>query len=196
ESWFPGQLKYSRPRPKAFITVDVDSAYAYLYKPWYRQMINMARSLMKREAVSPFAVYTGKSKDPYDSYDYLQEKERETGLTFKYFFLLGRWSKYDKNISPRHPVFRKLIQHLSNAGTGGIHPSYHSSVEPETSEREIGLLSDILQAPVTASRQHYLRFRLPKPYRSLIRSGIRAESSMAYARRLRFRGSASSPSYW
>jgi hypothetical protein len=196
ESWFPGQLKYSRPRPKAFITVDVDSAYAYLYKPWYRQMINMARSLMKREAVSPFAVYTGKSKDPYDSYDYLQEKERETGLTFKYFFLLGRWSKYDKNISPRHPVFRKLIQHLSKGGKGGIHPSYYSSEEPEKLEREIGLLSDILQAPVTASRQHYLRFRLPKTYHKLIQYGIREEYSMGYAGRLGFRASTCSPFYW
>lgn len=196
KTWFPGQINYTRAVPKALITIDIDSAYAYLHKPWYRKQILVIKSFFRKEETPPLKVIYGKKKDPYDSYDYLIEMAEKTGFNFLYFFLLAGWNRYDKNISPKNLKYRQLIKKLSQTNLTGIHPSYYSPERTELYKKEIRILSEITGRPVTASRQHYLRFSLPFTYRELIKNGITEEYSMGYAGRSGFRAGTCSPFYW
>lgn len=49
---------------------------------------------------------------------------------------------------------------------------------------------------ISASRQHYIRFELPRTYRTLAEAGIREDYSMGYGSINGFRASVASPFYW
>lgn len=195
QEWFP-QITLHRPSPKAIITIDIDSAYAYLYKPWYRKLLLIAKSLFKKEPPTPVEVLTRKKHDPYDSYHYLIKTTENYHFKFYFFFLTSGWSRFDKNISPGSRGFHSLVRRLSAFGQIGIHPSYFSSDEPELIQNETETLSEILHRPVTASRQHYLRFSMPDTYQKLLRCGIKEDFSMGFANNSGFRAGTCSPFQW
>ncbi len=72
-------------------------------------------------------VISGKEKDPYDSYDFLDSvfTGNEDKVTF--FFLLGDYARYDKNIQYKNKFLRQLIKTTAAKYSVGIHPSYSSS---------------------------------------------------------------------
>lgn len=179
---------------------DIDIAWSYKHKKWWRQVGGFARLLLKgkfRDARDRLAVLTGRAKDPFDAYGWLNQLHEKYKLKPYYFFLLAsRTGKYDRNISPGDPAMKKLIaDHLIRYPVG-IHPSWQSGDDENLLQREIGQLKDITGNDVLSSRQHYIRFTLPATFRRLIRNGIRFDFSMGYGTINGFRASVSSPFYW
>jgi hypothetical protein len=114
-----------------------------------------------------------------------------------YFFpLAARHTRFDKNPSPGNGAYQQLIEEHSRRYPVGIHPSYYTADKPELLGEETALLSRITGLPVTVSRYHYIRFRLPEGYRRLLEAGIRADYSMGYGERNGFRASYSRPFPW
>jgi hypothetical protein len=143
------------------------------------------------------AVLSGKAKDPFDAYSWMNQLHEKYKLKPYYFFLLAeQGSKYDKNISPAVPAMKALIEdHLIRYPTG-IHPSWKSGDDEGSLAKEIGRLAEITGNPVVASRQHYIRFTLPDTFRRLIEHKIGFDFSMGYGSINGFRASVASPFYW
>lgn len=81
----------------------------------------------------------------------------------------------------------RLIRDISARFPVGIHPSYYSNDQPGRLEAEVQWLSGICGRPVTISRQHFLRLRIPDTYRRLLAAGIRADYTLGYADDIGFR---------
>src|SRR5690606_4274839 len=108
-----------------------------------------------------------------------------------YFILAAlRTTAYDKNISPTNPAMQSLIRELASEGRVGLHPSYFST-EASVFRQEKNMLEEITGRPISWSRQHYVRMRLPDTYRTLIDRGITDDWSMGYGARLGFRAGTS-----
>ena len=75
----------------------------------------------------------------------------------------------------------------------GIHPSYESNADSKRVEFELRHLEDALRTPVTKSRQHFLKMRLPDTIRHLAELGITDEYSMGYASESGFRAGLACP---
>lgn len=187
---FP-ELKYE------FIpTIDVDNAYAYLEKGMVRTLGAFTRSLLLLnfdDVKDRFKCIIGMKKDPFDSFDYLLEIQKQYGLRSVFFFLVGDYSLNDKNVPISSRKFRSLIKHVGDYSEIGIHPSFASNDEKEKVKIEIDRLSNVIHKPITCSRQHFLTLSFPQTYKTLIDDGITDDHTMGYASQLGFRASICTP---
>lgn len=181
-------------------TYDIDIAYRFRdispfknIKGYFTDLLTgRFDALMERSAI-----YSGKQKDSYDIYDWLDELHQQYALQPYYFFLVAEKQKgYDKNIDPYTSGMRDLIGMHANKYKVGIHPSIQSYTNEDCLEREIKLLSYYSGHPIRYSRQHYLKLQLPETYRRLIAAGIQQDHSMGYGAVNGFRASTSHPFYW
>jgi hypothetical protein len=148
-------------------------------------------------AVERIAVLAGKQKDPFDSFEWLNELHSKNKLFPIYFFLLAEKTKgYDKNILPGKTSLKKLVKEHSSQYKTGIHPSWQSGDHQQLLAKEITTLKDITNKPVEKSRQHYIRMTMPATYRRLIDAGIKEDYSMGYGSINGFRASYCLPYKW
>lgn len=181
-------------------TYDIDIAWSYKHKGWWRSLGGLWQSLIKsnwRQVKERIAVFQGKEKDPFDSYDWLHRLHEENRVKPYYFFLLAEKNgRYDKNILPQQKALQALIGDHMVRYPVGIHPSWRSGDEHELLKKEINILSNITGNKILSSRQHYIRFTLPETFRRLIDSGVQFDFSMGYGSINGFRASVATPFYW
>ena len=165
-------------------TYDVDAAWAYRHKGIFRTTAALARDIVNfdfKEARRRWRVLIGKETDPFDTFDYQLQLQKELNLHPLYFILCGEYDLNDKNISLRNTSFQNLIKRLGDYAKVGIHPSFSSYLNKEKVKNEITKLSKVLNREITISRQHFLRLRLPLSYQILIDLDITDDYTMGYA---------------
>jgi len=200
-SKFPYSPLTTHHSPFTFLpTYDIDIAWSYTHKGWWRIAGGLAQSLIKgnwKHFKERINVLQEKQKDPFDSYSWLNQLHELYKIKPFYFFLVAEKNgKYDKNISPRQRALRELIKdHLIRYNIG-IHPSWRSGDEQSLLKKEIDSLQTITGNKVFSSRQHYIRFSLPETFRRFIDNGIQFDYSMGYGSNNGFRASVASPFYW
>lgn len=180
-----------KERKFAFVpTYDIDAAWAYKDKGFYRTVGGFFRDMAAgdRDAIRErHEVLMGKRKDPFDSFDFQFELQKEFKLKPIYFILCGEYDTNDKNISLRKEEFRSLIKQLGDYADVGIHPSFSSYLDLDKMRAEIEGLSEVLHRPLTKSRQHFLRMNLPRSYQKLIELDISDDYTMGFASQAGFR---------
>lgn len=177
-------------------TLDIDNAFAYRHKGLLRTVGALGKSLLKadfRETWQRLGAIMRIKTDKYDTFTLQRHAHQEHNVHPLYFFLLGKYNKYDTNISVRNLYFRKFITAISQRYQVGIHPSYQSNRDEQQLKKEIAELESITGKPIRHSRQHFLILSLPETYNRLIRNGIRHDYSMGYASAYGFRASTSHP---
>jgi hypothetical protein len=180
-------------------TYDVDIAWKYLHKGNKRLWGGYFKDLLTlnlRNVLERRAVLSGKQKDPYDCFAWLDEMHQQYKLQPLYFLLLGKLSDFDKNAEPTLPAMQKLMLDLSAQYELGIHPSYGSHESVNILKGEVDILANVTHKTITKSRQHYIKFTLPQTYERLIAAGITDDYSMGYASGNGFRAGTSNSFPW
>ncbi len=191
---FP-DLKFKPRKFKYKPTYDIDSAFAYKNKGLIRNVGGLAQEVLAGEfgnASRRMQVLAGVQPDPFDTYDYLRQLHNKYKLNPAYFFLIGDYDEYDKNISSSITEFQELIKGVADYAEVGVHPSYASNHKPGKLKKEIRRLNRILKRDITISRQHFLMLRFPQTYNRLIEHDILEDYTMGYASALGFRASIAS----
>jgi len=196
---FP-DLKLAESEFKFLSTIDVDNAWAYKNKGILRTTAALSRSFFKNrsEFKERLGVFRGKTSDPYDTYKYLDSVFEGNENKVHFFFLLGDYSRFDKNVSYQNKKYQKLIQETAEKYEIGIHPSFSSSRKGyrRKTGMELQRLENIVGKKVVKSRQHYLRISFPKSYRRLIKSGLLEDYTMGYSCQPGFRAGICTPFYF
>ncbi|MFM7016642.1 MAG: polysaccharide deacetylase family protein [Bacteroidota bacterium] len=190
-----------RERHYKFIsTFDIDSAYAYKEKGITRQFGSFANALLKfdfNKISERINVLLGLQQDPFDTYEWQMEIKEKYHLKQIYFFLLGNYGEYDKNIAVESSLrFQSLIKSIADNAEIGIHPSYASNGNANQIQKEIKRLTKVVKREITKSRQHFLKVTFPETYRTLIDMDIQEDYSLGYASEIGFRASICSPFYF
>jgi hypothetical protein len=171
-------------------TIDIDNAWAYQHKGFIRAGAGLFSDLINFR-IGHFFKRLGALfhwiGDPYDTYEYQLELTEKFKLKPIYFFLLGDFSTYDRNVPYQNKQLQSLIKYLDDIGDVGIHPSYISNLNVSQLRKEIHRLSVILHREVRLSRQHFLKISLPETYQRLIECDITDDYTMGYADRPGFR---------
>ncbi|RYG47722.1 MAG: hypothetical protein EOO01_14440 [Chitinophagaceae bacterium] len=199
QSKYPGLL-FKRLQFSCNITYDIDIAYSFLYKGISRTIAGFVRSLLKgnwREIDDRWLVLTGKKQDPFDCFEWLDALHLYCRIKPYYFFLVAKKQEgYDKNISTDVKQFRELIEYYASKYEVGLHPSWKSGDNPGLLKEELEWLEVVTDKPVISSRQHYIRFKTPETFRTLINAGLKHEFSMGYGSINGFRASVCSSYKW
>jgi hypothetical protein len=178
---------------------DIDLAWKYRYRSAKRHMGAYLRStslLQIGTIIDRTKVLCGQKQDPYYCFDKMDDWHRKYNLQPRYFFLLGEYGTFDKNVDPHHPAMQSLLRSIGSQYEVGIHPSYGTHTKRARLREEINILSSTLQQPITHSRQHYIKFTIPNTYRRLIEQGITDDYSMGYASANGFRAGTSNAFLW
>jgi len=171
-------------------TIDIDQAYKYRHKGWYRTIGCIGKNIRNRryqEIKQNLLVLLHREKDAWDCFDWIISQIEEKRLPTIYFVLFGYYNKYDKNINIYNSFFRSLIKKISINAQIGIHPSYYSMENIEGTIVSKKTLESCIHKKINCSRFHYLRFLLPDSYSDLIDCGITDDYSMGYSNCVGFR---------
>lgn len=181
-------------------TYDIDIAYSYRHHSIWKNIGGFYRDLLSgrfAQVIERGNVYSGRKKDPFDTFEWLDELHKAYHLKPIYFFLtIINRGKYDKNLLARSNALQKLYRRVATKYISGLHPSWQSGTDGWLLEKEMQALGNMIHQPVTISRNHYLRFTVPDTYRRLISAGIRDDYSMAYGSINGFRASYALPYQW
>lgn len=179
------------------ITSDIDAPWKHKHKSIFVQIVGMLKSILKMDTTSiieKWNIWKGK-KDPFDTFEDLYSLFPPEKSTF--FFLLARHSQHDTRFTHKHPALRKLIQNVYQKKYRiGIHPSYTSYLDEKKINTEIKCLSEIISQPILASRQHFLRFRIPQTFQYLEKAGIQHEYSFCWRNGIGFPAGMTKPFPW
>ena len=197
--YYPG-IAFRYPAFKFIPTYDIDSAFSFLHKEWWRNLGGALKTLARgRWAVlrQRIEVLREKQQDPFDAYEWLDSLHLYCRLRPYYFFLVAaRCKGVDRNLPLSSTGFRELIQYHAVGYRLGIHPSWQSGDDEKLLREEIEWLEVVSGQPINRSRQHFIRFTLPETYRRLSRHRIDRDFSMGYGAINGFRASVASSFYW
>lgn len=195
-SKFP-DLIVNEPSFKFISTIDVDSTFQYKEKGFFWSISGLLKDFFKgdfEEVKNRFLTLCNLKNDAFDVFGELEKHHKKIEVI--YFWLLGDYAKFDKNINWISARQQAIIKHLAKTHQIGIHPSYQSNTEPGLLEQEIKRLNTITGNKTTISRQHFLIHHYPKTYQNLIKNGITHDYTLGYTSQYGFRAGIASPFYF
>jgi hypothetical protein len=192
---------FPHPTSSYTMTVDVDSAYAYLHKGLYRSAGGLFQDVVGlnwTNALRRVKTWMRMVPDAYDTYSHIHETvstNRPFGLN--YFFLLADFGKYDKGLPWDSRGLKKLMRGLQEQGKEvGIHPGYASLYDSEVLKIQTDRFLSLTDKRLTNSRFHYLRMDISWSYRQLLKAGISRDFTMGFATQAGFRAGTSKVFRW
>ena len=189
-----------KPKKYRFIpTYDIDLAYSYKHKGFLRNLGSMLKDMVqfrKDLVIERLKVLAGLLPDPYDTYEWQFALHSQYDLKPVYFFLLGEYGPYDKNIAISTPAYQELIQTIGDWYEVGIHPSFASNQDSRKLAVELSILSRLLKKDVKKNRQHFIKLQMPETYQNLIELDVQDDYTMGYASHIGFRAGTASSFYF
>lgn len=180
-------------------TIDVDIAYCYKRKGVLRTIGGLLNDLSKFRLLdiwSRILVLLGFRKDPFDTFDLLLDFQKKFNIKTIFFFLVGDYTTYDKNISSGNNNYKSLIKSVADYADVGLHPSYFTMKNEGLMKKEKLRIENVLNRPALKSRQHFLRLDMPETYQNMVNLEIKEDYSMGYAAHYGFRASTCTPFYF
>ncbi len=180
-------------------TIDVDTAFAFKHKGIIRTIGGFINDILHLRFVNfwhRFLTILNFRSDPYDTFFKIIKIKNEYNVKTLFFFLIGDYTTFDKNISSSNNKFKSLIKSVADYAKIGLHPSYFSIKNAEKLKREKIRLENIINTPIEFSRQHYLRLSIPETYQNLLDLDLKEDYTMGYTKIVGFRASTCTPFYF
>ena len=176
--------------------IDVPSVYYYKNKGFLRTIggifTDLAR-LKPKNIYSRLLVLFRLQKDPYDTFNWIINKQKQVSDKFLFFFLVGKFSTYDKNISLVKQPFINTIKLVSDYSIIGLKLSFFALSNLNILKKEKADIESITNRDLTISRNSFSKVNLPVNYRNLIKLNIREDYTMGYVNKIGFRASTCTP---
>lgn len=176
--------------------IDVPTAYKYKLVGGIRTVGGTIKdffALRFKDVYERFGVLLGASKDPYDTYKYIINRQKKQNFKFMFFFLVGDFSTHDKNINSQKQKFVSLIKHVADYCQVGIKSSFFALNNIELLKVEKSRMEAIINTNIAGSRQSFSKVNLPESYRNLVELEIPEDYTMGYVNHLGFRAGTCTP---
>ena len=179
--------------------IDVPSAYHYRLKGIMRTLGGTLKDLVGFKLKSlyfRYAVLLGLKHDPYDTFKYIVNRQKQSPYKFLFFFLIGDYSTYDKGINIQKKKFVSLIKHISDYCKVGLKVSYFALEDAAILKKEKQRMESVINTTLTASRNSFSKLNLPESYRNLVQLEVQEDYSMGYVNQLGFRAGTCTPFFF
>ena len=197
------RLERPQRRPRIVLTHDVDLPYSPDYSlsrvaraAWGDVWRRRHPTLAARRLASKLAALGGRrTRDPFDTFDFIMDTSERHGLSSYFFFIAGHVG--DPFAAPAYEIAdrrtRALLRRIAGRGHQiGLHPSFNASVVAGQTKHEFDTLRRVCaEEGITqaswGSRQHYLRWFNPGSWRECAEAGLSFDSTLVYADQPGFR---------
>ncbi|AJR02480.1 hypothetical protein AW14_01285 [Siansivirga zeaxanthinifaciens CC-SAMT-1] len=192
---FP-EYEFSKKEYSIKPIIDVPSAFHFKSKGIMRTFGGTIKDFFKlkfKSLYNRYMVLFGLKHDPYDTFKYLINKQKQSKFKFLFFFLIGDFSTYDKGINPNNKHLISLIKHVADYSDVGLKASYFALENLLVLKKEKLKMEEIINIPLKASRQSFSKLNLPESYRNLIELEIQEDYTMGYVNQIGFRAGSCTP---
>ncbi|HBH48274.1 MAG TPA: hypothetical protein DDX98_06525 [Bacteroidales bacterium] len=189
-------LNYPTDTYKFQLTVDVDDAWMYKHRGFFNSVLQLKLDFFTfkyKRFAERLKVLFGSKKDPWNTFEYIGETEKNLATPVRYFFLLSNKLWFDSKVNIRSTALKNLIAGLWQKNKVGLHPSYLSNFSEKQLHKEFFRMTYMVENKPQHSRQHYLKLKLPETYKRLIKLGVLEDYSMGWASQTGFRTGCSRP---
>ncbi len=179
--------------------IDVPTAYWFKSKGLLRTLAGVVKDVFQFKFKCLYdrsIVLFGFKHDPYDTFKYIINKQKQYKFKFLFFFLVGDLSTYDKGISPNNKTFISLIKHVADYSQVGLKVSYFAVEDLAILKKEKQRIEAILNTSLQVSRQSYSKVNMPDTYRNLIELEIFNDFTMGYTNHVGFRAGTCTPFFF
>jgi len=176
--------------------IDVPIAYLFKQKGFMRILGGTLKDLVRlriKRLSQRFLVLFGFQKDPYDSFKWIINKQKQCKNKFIVFFLIGEYSTYDKNISINRKSFISLIKSVADYCNVGLKASYFALDDIKLMKKERVKLESITNFELDSTRNSFSKTNLPTSYRNLVEMEIKNDYTMGYRNYMGFRAGTCTP---
>ena len=176
--------------------IDVPMAYYFKQKGLMRTIggtINDIVTFKFKRLYQRYLVLFGFKRDPYNTFKWIINKQKQLRKKFSVFFLIGDYSTYDKNISINKKSFVSLIKSVADYSRVGLKVSYFALEDFKVLKREKQKMESIINTSLEASRNSFSKLNLPNSYRHLIELEINEDFTMGYVNEMGFRAGTCTP---
>jgi len=180
-------------------TIVISEAYLYKNKGIIRGVAGFFKDLLRfkfKSIVRRFTVVLNLKEDPYDTYNHILKLHKNNKTKTVFFFLFSEYTTFDTNVSYANRKYRLLIKSLLDYTAFGQIFSHYTMKNTKKLVKEKKRFEDLVNRPVTKSRQHNNRLELPKTYQILVENHIEEDYSMGYDTHCGFRASTCTPFYF
>jgi len=132
--------------------------------------------------------------NPYWCFEEYMQIEESYGFRSSFYFINGDKGRY----GARYELDRvqNIIEKLDKLGWEvGLHTNYFSYKNARKIRNEKETIEKILGKEVLGCRNHYLRFEVPKTWRTIKEAGLKYDTTLGYADSIGFRGGIAYPFY-
>lgn len=140
-----------------------------------------------------FRVNLGLRKDPYDTFSWLINVQKNAKFKFVFFFMVGNYSTYTKNIRYNKKTFRELIKMVGDYSEIGLLLSKEALSGKKQMKLEKKRIEGITNKELNAVRCSAYMGSLPTHYREMIQQEAKNDYSMGYPDILGFRAGTCTP---
>ncbi len=176
--------------------IDVPMAYLYSQKGFMRVLGGTLKELSRfqlKKLSQRFLVLFDFEKDPYDTFKWIINKQKQFKFKFIVFFLIGDFSTYDKNISINRKVFVSLIKSIADYCDVGLKVSYFALDDISILKKEKKKIESVTNYELDATRNSFSKINLPTSYRNLVELEINQDYTMGYLNYMGFRAGTCTP---
>lgn len=176
--------------------IDVPCAYHFKMKGIMRSLGGTIKDLVHfkfKSLYERFMVIFGLQHDPYDTFKYIINRQKQSKFKFLFFFLIGDYSTFDKGINPNKKNFVSLIKHVADYCEVGLKTSFFAIEDFSILKKEKLKMEDILNTKLKATRQSFSKLNLPESYRNLLELEILEDYTMGYVNHIGFRAGTCTP---
>ncbi|MHA7943109.1 polysaccharide deacetylase family protein [Formosa sp. 3Alg 14/1] len=141
-------------------------------------------------------VLFGLKRDPFDTFKYILNKQKQTGYRFHFFFLIGDFSTYDKGISALRKDYVSLIKSVADYCRVGLKVSYFAIEDKSILKKEQQQMEGIINTSLLETRNSFSKLNLPDLYRNLVELEVQDDYTMGYVNELGFRAGTCTPFFF
>ena len=176
--------------------IDVPCAFNFRLKGIMRTIGGVMKDVISfklRTLYMRFMVLFGFKHDPFDTYKYIINKQKQTKFKFFFFFLVGSYSTFDKGTNANNKEYRSLIKHIADYSNVGLKASYFAIEDSSILKKEKQQMESIINVSLVACRQSYSKLNFPESYRNLVELEIKEDYTMGYVNQVGFRAGSCTP---
>lgn len=174
--------------------VTVPQAFKYKKIGFLRTIGGFLRDtsqLRLRENLQRTQVLLGLRKDPYDSFGWLINVQKQVEKPFKIFFQIGDYGQSSKNIKHSKRSFQNVLKMVGDYCNVGLLVSPNASKDASSLRKERERLEEIVHRPLKGIHISRFRLNLPHIYRDALDQEIQEDYTMGYPDAIGFRASTS-----
>ncbi|GLB48816.1 hypothetical protein Y10_11840 [Neptunitalea sp. Y10] len=176
--------------------IDVPCAYTFKKKGVVRSIGGSITDLFNLKfgrVLERYKVLFNITPDPSDNFEKLLWFKKKYNLDTLFFFLVGDYGSFDKNISINNKSFRELIKSVADYSVVSLMASYDSFGNVDVLREERKRLIEIINRPIKRVRLRLARLELPETYKGLVDADFTEDYTMGYVRQVGFRAGTCTP---